>query len=604
MKRVHIFILLLLLPLFFSQIPSSNVSHIIFQDDYSTVSDWSWGLTPLLDQTISKSGKSLKLVYPQNSGKWPGLYLQFKAEVAASQVKSIEFDVNPQVIPKLQLCLRDPSYVQYCSSSFAPTAQLKVFSHVSIPTTFFQGTTIQSFLLITTDDSYGQTIYLDNIYLAAKSNNSTNNASNNTSNNASNNKSNVITNSTPTPAQCLKNATPPIQTYGNIPDALPNRFLIGLFLDDPNPTWMKSSNVPWDAQYRYLVKGWANNWGWGQYDGTFSLSFFSTASTNGYLPVVQYYQMVGEAPWPNDESKFVAKLQNATTMKSYFNDFILLMKNAKNFSKPVLILMEADGFGYCQIQSNGNSSSYAAISDTGIPELKGLPNTVYGFGLALLQIRKTIGAANAYMGIHISGWATQKDLFFNSQTVPLQPEIDKVYDFLLPFGLNKINVVGQEFDFLVTDPLDRDADFYRLTQNQNRWWNTSDSAPINSTSFNRHIEFLRLFNLKAGKKWILWQIPLGNSNSKNVDNSNNNVAAEGYKDNRPEYFFGDDGLGMCHCRKYSEAGTYALLFGRGEGRQTNYVNDVYNDGQLFMQTRVKKNYYDLGGLALNRTGTL
>ena len=373
-------------------------------------------------------------------------------------------------------------------------------------------------------------------------------------------------------------------------------------MDDPNPTWMKDSNVPWDVQYRYFTKGWVNNWGWGNYDGTFAYNFFTKASGDGFLPAVQYYQMVSEQPWPNDESKFVAKLQTASTMKSYFSDFILFMKNVKNFGKPVLVLMEGDGFGFCQIQSNGNSSLYAAISDSGVPELQGLPNTVYGFGLALLKIRQATGATNAYMGIHISGWATLKDLFYASVTDPMQPEIDLIYNFLLPFGLNKNNVVGDEFDFMVTDPLDRDSDFYRLTMNQNRWWDAADSASINSQSFNRHIEYIRLFNQKSGKKFILWQIPLGNSNSKNVDNSNNNIAGEGYKDNRPEYFFGDGGNGICHCRKYAEAGVYALLFGRGEGRQSNYVNDVYSDGQYFMKSRAKKNFFDVGGLGLNRVG--
>ena len=88
---------------------------------------------------------------------------------------------------------------------------------------------------------------------------------------------------------------------------------------------MKESDVPWDVQYRYLVKGWVNNWGWSNYDGSFAYNFFQKANQNGYIPAVQYYQMVLEGPWSNDESKFVAKLQNAATMKSYFNDFIILI---------------------------------------------------------------------------------------------------------------------------------------------------------------------------------------------------------------------------------------------------------------------------------------
>lgn len=70
---------------------------------------------------------------------------------------------------------------------------------------------------------------------------------------------------------------------------------------------------------------------------------------------------------------------------------------------------------------------------------------------------------------------------------------------------------------------------------------------------------------------------------------------------RAEYFFGDHGLGLCHFKKYAESGVYALFFGRGERTQANYLNDVYFDGNLFIKSRVKKNYYHFGGISLNRT---
>ena len=59
---------------------------------------------------------------------------------------------------------------------------------------------------------------------------------------------------------------------------------------------------------------------------------------------------------------------------------------------------------------------------------------------------------------------------------------------------------------------------------------------------------------------MLWQIPLGNSNHLNV--SNNGGARAGYKDNRPEYFFGN---GTAHIAKFADAGVIGLLFGAGAG---------------------------------------
>ncbi len=130
---------------------------------------------------------------------------------------------------------------------------------------------------------------------------------------------------------------------GAIPAGLPARELVGLF-EGPGATWMKSSGVPWDVRYQYFTKGWVNNWGWGNYDGSWGLSYMKECDSQHFIPAVSYYQINGEAG--GNESAFLAKVQNATTMKSYFGDFKILMQRAKDFGKPVLILMEPDGFGF------------------------------------------------------------------------------------------------------------------------------------------------------------------------------------------------------------------------------------------------------------------
>jgi hypothetical protein len=380
---------------------------------------------------------------------------------------------------------------------------------------------------------------------------------------------------------------------GPIPGGLPARELVGLF-EDTGGTWMKNSGAPWDVRYRYFTKGWVNNWGFGAYDGSWGLGYMRECDGQRFIPAVQYYQLNGEPG--GSESAFLSKVQNATTMKSYFGDFKILMQRAKDFGKPVIILLEADGFGFLQQQTAGNSAAYAAVKDTGLAELAALPNTVAGWGLAFLQLRKSVGANNAVLGIHISGWASGKDIAYGSVTDPLSPEVDKVYNFLAPFGL-AANVTGATWDVLVGDPLDRDSDYYVLVQGQNRWWDASDSASINSKSFNRYAEWLRLWNVKASKRWILWQIPLGNSNHRNV--ANDGSARAGYKDNRPEYFFGN---GTAHMAKFADAGVIGLLFGAGAGGQSSYPNDTYTDGQLFMKSRAGA-ILSAGGVTLATGGT-
>jgi hypothetical protein len=377
---------------------------------------------------------------------------------------------------------------------------------------------------------------------------------------------------------------------GAIPTGMPARLLVGLF-EDTGQTWMKDSAVPWNVRYRYFVKGWMDNWGWGPTNGQWGLQYLRECDAQGFLPAVQYYQMNGEPG--GGEDQFLAKAQNVATMRSYFSDFKVLMERAKEFGKPVLVLVEADGFGALQKLTQNNPNAYAAVAATGLPELRNLPNTAAGWGLAFLQLRKSVGASNVILGIHISAWAGDGDLAYFSVTTPLQSEVTKVNTFLQPFGLAS-NVTGATWDVLVGDPLDRDSEFYRRASGQDRWWDASDSASINSKSFNRYAEWLRLWNVASGKRWVLWQIPLGNSNHLDVDNTTNAPRA-GYRDNRTEYFFGPSGA--AHREKFANNGVIALLFGRGEGRQSSYTNDTYTDGQLFMKSRAGA-FLKAGGLAI------
>ena len=94
--------------------------------------------------------------------------------------------------------------------------------------------------------------------------------------------------------------------------------------------------------------------------------------------------------------------QNAGTMATYFGDFKLLMQRAKDFGKPVVVMLEADGFAFLEQQSNQNANAYAAVAASGIPELAGLPNTVAGWGMAFLQLRKSTGATNVVLGVHVA----------------------------------------------------------------------------------------------------------------------------------------------------------------------------------------------------------
>jgi hypothetical protein len=365
---------------------------------------------------------------------------------------------------------------------------------------------------------------------------------------------------------------------GSVPTGLPNRFMIGLA--DTDRYWMKASGVKWDAGYQYFTTGWVDNYGFGMPDGLFASGVFYDAHDNGYLPAVQYYQIVSEPG--GGEQQMLSKLQNVNTMKSYYSDFKVLMQRAKEYAAPVLILVEADGYGFAQLQSRNNPSTSAAVASTGLPELAGLPNTVAGWGLSYLAIKKAVGATNAILGIHVSAWATGGDLASadSLSDTDLNNAVGAGYGFLAPLGLGS-NQTGLTYDLLVGDPCDRDADYYAIVRHDGaRWWNTSDSAPADSRSFNRYARWLQLWNQRSGKRWILWQIPEGNSNHTDTPN-NGTTPRAGYKDNRAEYFLGDSGA---HIAKFANSGVIGLLFGAGDGTQSTHLNDTYTDGQLYIKT--------------------
>src|SRR5512145_3245504 len=86
----------------------------------------------------------------------------------------------------------------------------------------------------------------------------------------------------------------------NLTTARPSSMLVGLF-EGSGEKWMDSSKVPWNARYSYITKGWIDNWGWGSSDGTYALNYFRECDKYKTIPVIQYYQMNGEAGGGEDQ---------------------------------------------------------------------------------------------------------------------------------------------------------------------------------------------------------------------------------------------------------------------------------------------------------------
>jgi hypothetical protein len=311
-----------------------------------------------------------------------------------------------------------------------------------------------------------------------------------------------------------------------------------------------------------------------------------------------------------------AKLQVASVMADYFGKFKLFLQVAKQVASPVLVILEGNAMGAIEMQAANDPSIYAAIADSGMPELASLPNTVAGFGLAFLALRKSVGASNVLLGPVIEQLASG-DFLYHDASDAVAPHVAYQYDAFMKYLGVGPNATGETFDFVAHSPAYADADRFAAMGDPGFWWDASDTASVLTSSFNRYLQWLTLFNQAAKLPWVLWQVPMGNSNSPNVYNAEGAWAGPypsgyvlpagctpsskqgcpgGYKDNRAEYWLGD--ASDAHLSQLAEAGVIGLLFGPGPGC-SDQVNDFYSDGQLFMKSRAGA-LLSRGGFALAR----
>lgn len=198
----------------------------------------------------------------------------------------------------------------------------------------------------------------------------------------------------------------------------------------------------------------------------------------------------------------------------------------------------------------------AKVSETGLPELAGLPATVAGFARAIVKLRDTY-APNVVLGYHISVWGTGNDIALSN---PPDPTIDALATRASTFYKS----LAAGFDIAFAEFSDRDSGFYQYVYGDGgaHWWDAED--------FRRNARFLSGVSSGIGKRIVMWQIPLGNTKMRSQNNTTGH-----YQDNRTEWLF--DEAARTHLGAYRDAGVVAFLFGGGAGGTTCACN-AENDG--------------------------
>jgi hypothetical protein len=166
-----------------------------------------------------------------------------------------------------------------------------------------------------------------------------------------------------------------------LPGGLPAHFGFGLSAPPDSAGiygWMPDSNVPWDYAYQYLSAGVNTGHGWETWDanGAFPLYYAQGAASHRYIPVFSYYELLqsnGTCGGCGEAQKDLSNLNNAGTMRSYFQNFTLLMQRlgpgtyggVTGFGKTAIVQVEPDLSGYAEQAVLANSVCYGFCTGSG-----------------------------------------------------------------------------------------------------------------------------------------------------------------------------------------------------------------------------------------------
>ena len=186
---------------------------------------------------------------------------------------------------------------------------------------------------------------------------------------------------------------------------------------------MRSQNGTFFAfRYQYLAGGVNTGSGWETWNtpsGQFATYYIQESSQHGYIPTFVYYEMcqsngphAGSYCGGHELEQDTGNLNNPSTMKAYFANWVLLLQKISAYGKRVLVIVEPDLWGFLQMASNGSNNAAsvpASVNSSGFADAAAFPNTAQGFAWALLHMRDKY-APKATLALHASPWATGIDI--------------------------------------------------------------------------------------------------------------------------------------------------------------------------------------------------
>lgn len=364
------------------------------------------------------------------------------------------------------------------------------------------------------------------------------------------------------------------------------KLLIGFSGDKDDQNRVVAEQAPFDMQYQYFNSGvWGASYshasclngttpfsyckGWVTWQedsttrGLYAGRFVSTAKgrqwngmTRPQIPFFTYYMVLPASGLAEGSSTTgeTAALNDQHFLTNYFDDWRFLLQKIGN--NQAILHIEPDFFGFLKARAGATagpnqykpSAIPAKVQASNPSDCSCYPDDAAGYTQCMIHMARKY-APNATVGVHVSPWVIS-----DSEAIAWS-------DFLIALG-------ARNGDFLVVDNSDRDADWYSLVQHQtgHDW----DVAKMNT-----FLAWVKTVSETVGKPFFVWQLPMGNSNQNNT--------YQHYKDQRVELLF-------AHTSEVHNAHVLGLLFGPGEGAQTNFATD---GGMVVDKT--KQHYIARGG---------
>ena len=345
------------------------------------------------------------------------------------------------------------------------------------------------------------------------------------------------------------------------PAGWPTRVELGVS-SPPGDASKLTATTPFGFRYQYLAGGANTGEGWATWDrdGRFVTHYIEESSEADIIPVFTYYMLRQSRPGRDmaELDGVSANLTNPRTMAAYYRDLKVFFRRAAAVGGMTVLHVEPDLWAFMQQWTSDDdpASVPVRVNASGMADVAGLPDTAAGFAQAIVQLRDRY-APNVVLAYHVSTWGTGDDVLHADPP-------DEVVRALGRRTAAFYRSLDATFDIAFTDIADRDAAFNEEHDGD------GGAAWMDAADYRRSVAYIDVVVGTAGLRALLWQLPLGNTEMRAVNDTWNH-----YQDNKVESLLADGDRSLLG--SYVSAGVVAFLFGRGADGAT-CACDAEGDG--------------------------